>query len=292
MKALEKMLNRVLNEDALPGIARIPDRSLDLVVTDPPYCLGKDYGNDSDKLDPEAYLEWSKQWIDAVLPKLKLNGCLYVFLTWRYSPEIFCYLKKRLIMLNEIVWDRKVPSMGGSTRRYSSVHDNIGFFAKAKDYYFDIDSIRVPYDEETKKARSRSIFVGKKWLEVGYNPKDVWSISRLHAIHSERVEHPTQKPLEVIERMIKASCPPDGVVFDPFMGSGTTAVAAFRLKRNFIGFEINPEYCQVIERRLQDAGSFVLREEASPAGKANGTSKSKSKQPTLFEHALTAAGKS
>ena len=228
---MEQLQNRIFNEDALEGIARIPDGVLDLVVTDPPYCLGKDYGNDSDKLDPEAYLEWSKLWIDAVVPKLKRNGCLYVFVTWRYSPELFCYLKKELIMLNEIVWDRKVPSMGGSTRRFSSVHDTIGFFAKAKDYHFDIDAIRIPYDEETKKARSRSIFVGKKWLEVGYNPKDVWAVSRLHAIHSERVNHPTQKPLEIIERMIKASCPVDGVVFDPFMGSGTTAVAAKQLGR-------------------------------------------------------------
>lgn len=288
---LEKLLNRVLNEDALAGIAKIPDGSLDLIVTDPPYCLGKDYGNESDKLDPEAYLEWSKQWIDAVIPKLKPAGSLYVFLTWRYSPEIFCYLKKRLIMLNEIIWDRKVPSMGGSTRRFSSVHDNIGFFAKAKDHYFDIDSIRIPYDEETKKARSRSIFVGKKWLEVGYNPKDVWSISRLHAIHSERVEHPTQKPLEVIERMIKASCPPDGVVFDPFMGSGTTAVAAFRLKRDFIGFEVNPDYCRVIEQRLLDAGSFKLEDATNSTCSQESARKPKLKQPTLFEHALAAASK-
>jgi site-specific DNA-methyltransferase (adenine-specific) len=199
-----------------------------------------------------------------VIPKLKSNGCLYIFLTWRYSPEIFCYLKKKLMMLNEIVWDRRVPSMGGSTRRFSSVHDTIGFFAKSKDYYFDIDAIRIPYDAETKKARSRSIFVGKKWLEIGYNPKDVWSVSRLHAIHSERENHPTQKPLEIIERIIKASCPANGIVLDPFMGSGTTAVAARRLKRHFIGFEINSAYCEMIRKRLADETAFPL--DAVPAG--------------------------
>ena len=242
--------DRVLNEDALAGLARIPDGSIDLVVSDPPYGLGKDYGNDSDKLDARAYLEWSQQWIDAVVPKLKSTGSLYVFLTWRYSPEIFGYLKKKLMMVNEIIWDRRVPSMGGSTRRFSSVHDNIGFFAKTKDYYFDLDAIRIPYDEETKKARSRSIFVGSKWLEAGYNPKDVWSVSRLHRIHAEREDHPTQKPLEIIERMIKASCPVEGVVLDPFMGSGTTAVAAQRLNRRFIGFETNPDYCEIIRQRL------------------------------------------
>lgn len=279
-----KFLNSVTNEDALVGIDKIPDGSIDLILTDPPYCLGKDYGNDSDKLDPEKYLEWSKQWIDAAIPKLKSNGCLYIFLTWRYSPEIFCYLKKKLTMLNEIIWDRRVPSMGGSTRRFSSVHDTIGFFAKAKDYHFDIDAIRIPYDEETKKARSRSIFVGKKWLEVGYNPKDVWSVSRLHAIHAEREDHPTQKPLEIIERMIKASCPANGIVLDPFMGSGTTAVAAHRLKRNFIGFEINPDYCEIIRQRLAEEGSFNLE----TVSVKNESSKPPIRQQNLFESILTA----
>jgi site-specific DNA-methyltransferase (adenine-specific) len=159
-------------------------------------------------------------------------------------------LKQRMAMINEIIWDRRVPSMGGSTRSYTSVHDTIGFFAKQKGYYFDLDSIRIPYDAETKKARSRSIFVGAKWLEIGYNPKDVWSVSRLHREHPERADHPTQKPLEIIERIVKASCPPDGVVLDPFMGTGTSAVAAQRCGRQFVGFELNAEYCEIIARRL------------------------------------------
>jgi len=133
-------------------------------------------------------------------------------------------------MLNEIIWDRRVPSMGGSTRRFSSVHDTIGFFARTKEHYFNLDAIRIPYDAATKKARSRSIFEGSKWLEIGYNPKDVWSVSRLHREHRERVDHPTQKPVEIVERMIKASCPPGGLVLDPFMGSGSTAVAASKLR--------------------------------------------------------------
>jgi site-specific DNA-methyltransferase (adenine-specific) len=280
--SLEPFLDRILNEDAMAGIARIPDDSIDLVVSDPPYCLGKDYGNGSDKLEPEEYLDWSKQWLDAIIPKLKSTGSFYIFLTWRYSPEIFCYLKKKLTMLNEIIWDRRVPSMGGSTRRFSSVHDNIGFFAKGRDYYFNIDAVRIPYDEETKKARSRSIFVGSKWLEAGCNPKDVWSISRLHRIHSEREDHPTQKPLEIIERMVKASCPPHGVVLDPFMGSGTTAVAAHRLKRRFVGFEINPDYCELIRQRLLNEGRFEM--EAPSANNEVAAHESGEEQPSLFVH--------
>ena len=156
-------------------------------------------------------------------------------------------------MVNEIIWDRRVPSMGGSTRKFSSVHDNIGFFVKSRDYYFDVDAVRIPYDAETKKARTRSIFVGKKWLEVGYNPKDVWSVSRLHRQHGEREDHPTQKPLEIVERMVLASCPEGGTVLDPFMGSGTSAVAAARHGRRFVGFELNPKYFRIVEKRVAEA---------------------------------------
>jgi site-specific DNA-methyltransferase (adenine-specific) len=242
---------KIYNEDYLTGISKLADNSIDLIIADPPYGLGKDYGNDSDKRNAKELIEWTQQWLLLSIPKLKENGSLYIFATWQYSPEIFCFLKQHLLMINEIIWDRRVPSMGGTTRKYSSVHDNIGFFAKSKHYYFDLDAIRIPYDAETKKARSRSIFVGKKWLEMGYNPKDVWSISRLHRIHAERENHPTQKPLALIERMIKASCPENGLVLDPFAGSGSTLEAANRHNRHAIGFEINPDYCQLIENRMQ-----------------------------------------
>lgn len=240
------------NEDCLAGLAKIPDGSVDLVLTDPPYCLGKDYGNESDKLNPKDYLEWTKKWLLAVIPKLKNSGSIYIFTTWRYCPEIFSFMKERLYMVNEIIWDRRVPSMGGSTRRFSSVHDTIGLFAvDEKEYYFDIDAVRIPYDPETKKARTRSIFVGSKWLEMGYNPKDVWSVARLHRQHKERENHPTQKPLSIIDRMIQASCPTGGVVLDPFVGSGTTILSALLNNRNAIGFEINDEYCNITTERIK-----------------------------------------
>ena len=244
-------MNKIFNEDVLLGIDQVDDNSIDLVLTDPPYCLGKDYGNDSDKKSSENYLQWTYQWIDAVLPKLKETGSFYIFLSWQYSPEIFVYLKNKLKMINEIIWDRRVPSMGGSTRKFSSVHDNIGFFVKNNNYYFNIDSIRIPYDEETKKARTRSIFVGKKWLEIGYNPKDLWSTSRIHAQDPEREDHPTQKPLEIIERMVKSSCPKNGIVFDPFMGTGTTAIACIKNNRQYVGFEINKNYYNIILNRIK-----------------------------------------
>jgi len=254
----------IRNRDFLADAANIPDASIDLIVADPPYGLGKDYGNDSDMLSGDAFLEWTYRWLDMAIPKLKKSGSLYIFCTWQYSPELFVFLKRRLMMVNEIVWDRRVPSMGGTTRKYTSVHDNIGYFAVSRDYYFDLDPVRIPYDAATKKARSRKIFEGSKWLELGYNPKDVWSVSRLHRQHAERVDHPTQKPLEIVERMVLASCPPGGRVLDPFMGSGTTAVACARHGRLFTGYEINADYCAIAEGRIAHANAAPAKPAAVP----------------------------
>ena len=242
---------QLYNEDYLTSVNnRIPDKSIDLILADPPYGLGKDYGNNSDKLNSKDLIDWTINWLTLSIPKLKDNGSLYIFTTWKNSPEIFCFLKQHMMMKNEIIWDRRVPSMGGSTRSYSSVHDTIGFFVMNKDYYFDLDSIRVRYDDETKKQRSRKRFEGQKWLELGCNPKDVWSIARLHKESKERQNHPTQKPLELLDRMILASCPEGGTVLDPFAGSGSTLESAINNNRNVIGFEINSKYCELINNRL------------------------------------------
>ncbi|CAH2778321.1 MAG: Adenine-specific methyltransferase (EC [Candidatus Burkholderia crenata] len=249
------------HRDFLTDAANLPDGSIDLIVADPPYGLGKDYGNDSDMRSGDTFLDWTYGWLELAIPKLKPSGSLYIFCMWQYAPEIFVFLKRRLTMVNEIVWDRRVPSMGGTVRRYTSVHDNIGYFAVSKDYFFDLDPIRIPYDAVTKKARSRKLFEGSKWLELGYNPKDVWSVSRLHRQHAERVDHPTQKPLEIVERMVLASCPRGGRVLDPFMGSGTTAVACARNGREFIGYEINADYHAIAEKRVAQMCSVGVRVE-------------------------------
>lgn len=258
--------DKVFNVDALEGMVSIPDGSVDLIIADPPYGLGKDYGNNSDKKSYLEFMKWTKTWLTLAVSKLSQKGSIYLFTTWRYSPEIFMFIKQTLgmLMINEIIWDRNVPSMGGSTRKYTSVHDTIGFFAHSKDYYFDLDSIRIPYDPETKKARSRSIFIGKKWLEVGYNPKDLWRVTRLHRIHSERENHPTQKPLEIIERMVKASCPVNGLVLDPFCGTGTTVAACILNNRHYLAYEINPDYYQIILNRISRIESGTYKEEIKP----------------------------
>lgn len=274
-------INKIFNEDCVEGIDKIDNNSIDLIVADPPYCLGKDYGNDSDMKNPKEYLTWTYKWIDSIIPKLKDSGSMYIFLSWRYSSEIFTYVKSKMKMINEIIWDRRVPSMGGSTRSFTSVHDNIGIFVKKKDYYFNIDDVRIPYDEKTKKARTRSIFIGAKWLEVGYNPKDVWSYSRLHRQDPERENHPTQKPLFIIDRIVKASSPKEGMVLDPFMGSGTTAISCIRNGRKYTGFEINKDYYKMIQNRILEENNNLLLNQLSL--KLQKTNEIKVKNQILFE---------
>jgi DNA modification methylase len=146
---------RLLNRDFLTDVANIPDGSIDLILCDPPYGLGKDYGNDSDMRSGEDFLAWTRGWLELAIPKLKPSGSLYIFCTWQYAPEIFSFLKTKLTMINEIIWDRRVPSMGGTVRRFTSVHDNIGFFAVSKDYF----SISIPSASRTMPSRRRRVRV-------------------------------------------------------------------------------------------------------------------------------------
>src|SRR6201997_5776060 len=96
----------LLNRDFLTDAENLPDGSIDLILADPPYGLGKDYGNDSDMRSGDAFLAWTRAWLDLAIPKLKPSGSLYIFCTWQYAPEIFVFLKSRLTMVNEIIWDR------------------------------------------------------------------------------------------------------------------------------------------------------------------------------------------
>ena len=226
------------------------DEGIDLVIADPPYGLEKNHGNSSDMKSSEELVEWTMKWIDLPHPGIKKSGSIHIFTTWRNSPEMFSSVKRKMIMVDEIIRDRKVSSTGGSTRWFSSVHDTIGYLAKTRGYHFDIDPVRIPHDPQTKKAGTRSRFKGSKWLEPGHDPKDAWSVSRLHRLHGEREDHPTRKPLEIIERMIRASCPPDGTVLDPLAGSGTIIEACVGNRIFCPAHEINRDDCSDIEWRI------------------------------------------
>lgn len=224
----------VIEGDCLDVMAEMPDGSVDLAICDAPYFLGKDFG---------LYfnVHYIRKWLAALKPVLKRTGSLYVFM----SKELMGYaqfnLDRRLryMFRNLIAWDYETSQLT-SPYKYKSVWEPVLFYSVSDEYTFNIDAIRVP-----RKSKTRG---NVPYKTDGMNPGDVWRMKR--AWGSEHTEHPTQKPEGVITRMVRASSNERGMVFDPFMGSGTTAVVAKREGRHFFGCDINPEYVKMARKRL------------------------------------------
>lgn len=236
-----KLSIEVLNGDALLLFKTIEDSSVDLIIADPPYNLGKDYGNNNDKLEFEEYLSFSRQWLFEAHRVLKPTGTIYIFMGVRFISYIYTILEQDLGMkLNSWICWHYTQGMG-RTKGYSPRHDDILMFNKTSNFIFNIDDVRVP--QKYYRARNNM---------RGANPGDVWAISHVHYCAKNRQAHPTQKPEALMEKMVLASSNAGGYVLDPFAGSGTTLRVCQQLNRNSIGFELNPEYCDMISQRLKD----------------------------------------
>ena len=238
-------LNKIYIQDIFDFLNALPGECADLAIIDPPYNL-KVASWDKFKSE-KAFLEFSYAWIDAFLPKLKNTGSFYIFNT-PYNCALFLhYLQDKAHFQNFICWHKK-DGLSASKRRYNSNQESILFYTmNAKGYYFDCESIRVPYDSTQRIAHASKkgiIKNGKRWYP---NPNgklcpDVWEIvSERHKnkINGKVVKqnHPTPKPREMIERMIKASSKEGDLVLDLFSGTGITSLVAKDLKRKFIGCE-------------------------------------------------------
>ena len=213
--------------------------SVDLIIADPPYNVGKDYGNTSDKLDFNDYIALTKEWLVECHRVLKDSGTIYVFVGFRFISYIYQILEKELNM-NFINWISWHYTQGiGKTKGFSPRHDDILMFSKTSTYKFNLDDIRIPQKYYRKVNNMR-----------GANPGDVWEVSHIHYCQKGRQQHPTQKPEALIERMVLASSNEGDMVVDPFCGSGTTMRVCQQLKRNGIGIEINEEYVKLAKERL------------------------------------------
>lgn len=237
--------------DALMLFDEIEDESIDLIVADPPYNLGKDYGNNSDMKGYDEYLEFTSRWLTEAKRVLKPIGSIYVFMGVRFISYLYDILDRELGMFfnSWIVWHYTQGI--GKTRGFSPRHEDILFFNKSNQFFFNLDSVRVPQ----KYYRTRNNMRGA-------NPSDVWKFSHVHYSELNRQNHPTQKPEGLMERMVLASTKPGGLVLDPFSGSGTTLRVCQQLKRDAIGFEINPEYIEMTRNRL--ASPFVGFDSVDP----------------------------
>lgn len=227
--------------DALSEFGAIKDASVGLIIADPPYNLGKDYGNLSDKKTKEEYLEFTRLWIKEAVRVLKDNGTIYVFMGVRFISHLYVVLEEEfeLDFNSWIVW-HYTQGMG-KTKGFSPRHDDILMFTKGKKPCFNLDEVRIPQKFYRQRNNMR-----------GANPGDVWEFSHVHYSNPNRKPHPTQKPEGLIERLVLASSNKENVVLDPFSGSGTTARVCQQLGRNFIGFELNSEYVEMTRERLAD----------------------------------------
>lgn len=253
-------INDIYNFDCIDFLTKIKDNSIDLAVIDPPYNMKKAEW-DVFKTHNE-FMEFTTKWIDNLLPKLKDTASLYIFNTPFNSAYILQYLiEKEMIFQNWITWDKR-DGINTSKKRYTNGQETILFFTKSNSYTFNYDDIRVPYEstERIMAAQSKGILKnGKRWFP---NPNgrlcgEVWHIvSERHKNKlngkTPKLIHPTTKPLEMIERIIKASSNENDLVLDCFVGSGTTAFASKKLNRKFICNDLSEEYVKYAKKMLKN----------------------------------------
>ena len=232
---------QVIQGDCIEELKSIKDCSIDLIVADPPYNVGKDYGNGSDRQQFEDYISFTKQWLGECHRVLKQDGTIYVFIGFRYISYLYQILEHDLKM-NFVNWISWHYTQGiGKTKGFSPRHDDILMFSKSEKYKFNLDSIRIPQKFYRRINNMR-----------GANPGDVWEVSHIHYCQKNRQSHPTQKPEALVERMVLASSNENDTVLDPFSGSGTTLRVCQQLGRNAIGIELNAEYVEQIKQRLNE----------------------------------------
>lgn len=226
--------------DALAELPKLATETFDLIIADPPYNLGKNYGGNHSIKGFDDYLEFSQRWLKEAHRLLKSQGTIYVFMGFRFISYLYGILERELGMFfnSWIVWHYTQGS--GRVKGFSPRHDDILMFTKSKDFAFNLDAVRVPQKYYRERNNMR-----------GANPGDVWEFSHVHYCNENRQNHPTQKPEGLIERLVLASSNEGGFVLDPFSGSGTTLRVCQQLNRFGTGIELNPDYVQMSRERLQ-----------------------------------------
>lgn len=247
----------IVNEDIIECIDFIPDNYFDLIIIDPPYNLNKDFhGNKFSSLKPKEYEDYLRTWFYKVCDKLKDDGSLYMCCDWKCCSSMQRVLEERLTIINRITWQREKGR--GSKKNWKNGMEDIWFAVKNPNkYYFDVDSVMMkrkviaPYTEDGKPKDWKQTKEGNYRIT---HPSNFWDdISIPFWSMPENTDHPTQKSEKLYAKLILASSKIGDKIFDPFLGSGTTAVVAQKLGRHCIGVEINPEYCLWAIKRLLNA---------------------------------------
>lgn len=251
MQIFEKNGHYIIQGDAIDYLNSIPNESIDLIFCDPPYNIGKNFNGRQDKWSSdEAYLSWCYQWLELCIDKLKPTGTIYIMAATQNMPYIDIFVRSRLTILSRIVW--YYDSSGVQARKYfGSLYEPILYCVKdSHKYTFNPDSILV----EARTGATRKLIDYRKPVPAPYNstkvPGNVWQIPRVRYRMPEYENHPTQKPIELLKRIILASSNPGDVVLDPFSGTFTTSFVAQKYNRFSRGVEIEEAYLKIGLRRL------------------------------------------
>lgn len=253
----------IYHGDALRVLETIEDESVDLIFADPPYNIGKKFGDFVDAWPTDnAYAEWCFKWLSVCVKKLKKNGSIYVMTSTQAMPYLDLWMRDKVTILSRIVWH--YDSSGIQAKNYyGSMYEPILFGVKnPKSYTFNASDIEV----EARTGAVRKLMDYRKKIPTPYKttkvPGNAWYISRVRYRMPEYEEHPTQKPEALLERIIKASTNIGDTVLDPFSGTFSTCAVSQKLGRKSIGIELNEEYVKIGIRRLGIASTFkgeVLR---------------------------------
>jgi len=258
MEVFEYQNNKIIRGDSLEILSsEIPNSSVDLIFVDPPYNIGKNFNGHKDKwATDEDYLNWCYKWIDLCIKKLKSNGSMYIMTSTQFMPYFDIFIRERMTILSRLVW--YYDSSGVQARNYyGSMYEPILFCVKNPDYYtFNANDILV----EAKTGAKRKLIDYRKNPPQVYSsekvPGNVWEFARVRYRMDEYENHPTQKPIALLERIIKASSNVGDTVLDPFSGTFTTSFVAKQLGRKSIGIELQEEYIKIGLRRLGIAEEY------------------------------------
>lgn len=254
MKIFEKGGHKIIWGEAIEALETFEDNSIDLIFADPPYNIGKKFVDVPDRWESDgSYLKWCYRWLDICIRKLARNGTMYVMTSTQNMPYFDLFLREKLTILSRIVWSYDSSSV--QARKYfGSLYEPILHCVKnEKNYTFNANDILV----EARTGAVRKLIDYRKAVPTVYNskkvPGNVWHIPRVRYRMNEYENHPTQKPIALLERIIKASSDERDLVVDPFSGTFTTSYVAKQLKRKSVGIEINEEYVKIGLRRLEIA---------------------------------------
>jgi len=253
-----QILDRVIQQDLFEALPHLPSGFVDLLIADPPYNLAKSFnGRTFRQQAPEAYAEWLESWLLPLRRLLKPDASIYLCGDWLTSASIFPVLARHFIVRNRITWEREKGR--GALGNWKNCSEDIWFATVGKEYRFDANAVKL---KRRVVAPYRVSGEPKGWAEEGgggfrlTGASNLWSdITVPFWSMPENTDHPTQKPEKLVAKLVLASSRPGDVVFDPFLGSGTTVAVCKKLGRRFVGVEIDREYGLLALKRLAMAGN-------------------------------------